>query len=137
MDELIGNLKVHEVIMENDDEISKVENEKNKFLGLKAKHSKSSSEEDDGQSNSDDGEEYAMVVTEFNNFFRRTGKFVRQPRNIRSSFNNNRRSTQNEKKDKYRDERICYRYGDPNHSIHDCPNPPKKDNKKQAFVGGA
>ncbi|KAI3819824.1 hypothetical protein L1987_13676 [Smallanthus sonchifolius] len=99
MDELMGNLKVHEVIMKKDDEISKGKKEKNKSLALKAKHSNSSSEEDD-QSNSDNGEEYGMAMKEFKKLFRRKEKFVRQPRNEKRSFNNNRISTQDEKKDK-------------------------------------
>ncbi|KAI3744980.1 hypothetical protein L1987_58079 [Smallanthus sonchifolius] len=53
MDEFIGNLKVHEIIMEKHDGISKVKKEKSKSFALKAKYFKSSSEEDNEQSNSD------------------------------------------------------------------------------------
>ncbi|KAI3815865.1 hypothetical protein L1987_15548 [Smallanthus sonchifolius] len=135
MDELIGNLNVHEIIMEKDDEISKVKKEKVKSLALKAKYSKSSSEEDDEQSNSDNGEEYVMAVKEFKKFFRRKGKFIRLPKNDKRSFN--KKSSHDEKKEKSKDERRCFRCGDLNHFIQDCPKPPNKDNKNNAFVSGA
>ncbi|KAI3783534.1 hypothetical protein L1987_42618 [Smallanthus sonchifolius] len=133
MDELSENLKVHEIIMEKDDEISKVKKEKVKSLALKAKHSKSS-EEDDEQSNSD-GEEYVMAEKEFKKFYRRKGKFVRQPKNDKRSFN--KKSSHDEKKDKSKDERRCFRCGDLNHFIQDFPKPPNKYNKNNAFVSGA
>ncbi|KAI3776306.1 hypothetical protein L1987_46082 [Smallanthus sonchifolius] len=102
MDELIGSLKVPEIIMEKDDEISKVKKEKIKSLALKSKYSKSSSEKDNEQFNSDNGEEYAMAVKEFKKFFRRKWKFVRQPKSDKRSFN--KKSSYNEKKDKSKDE---------------------------------
>ncbi|KAI3775726.1 hypothetical protein L1987_45478 [Smallanthus sonchifolius] len=113
MDELIGYLKVHEIIMEKDDEISKVKKDKVKSLALKAKNSKSSSEEDDEIK----------------------GEFVRQPKNDKQSFN--KKSSDDEKKDKSKDERRCFRCGDLNYFIQNCPKPPNKDNKNNAFVSGA
>ncbi|GKF20368.1 zf-CCHC domain-containing protein, partial [Tanacetum coccineum] len=58
LDELIGNLKVHEVVMENDSEIYRGKNERVKSIALKAK--KESSDDDTSTSRSDD-KEYAMA----------------------------------------------------------------------------
>ncbi|GJU20256.1 hypothetical protein Tco_1153598 [Tanacetum coccineum] len=67
LDELIGNLKVHELIIKKDSEIVKAKGER-KSLALKAK--KESSDEDCSTSGSDD-EEYAMTVRDFKKFFKR------------------------------------------------------------------
>ncbi|GKF00083.1 hypothetical protein Tco_0023433, partial [Tanacetum coccineum] len=72
LDELIGNLKVYEVIIKNDSEMVKGKREQNRFLALKAK--KESSDEDSSTSNSED-EEYAMAVRDFKKFFKRRGRF--------------------------------------------------------------
>ncbi|GJZ02881.1 zf-CCHC domain-containing protein [Tanacetum coccineum] len=58
LDELIGNLKVHEVVMEKDFEIYKGKKERIKSIALKAK--KESSDDETLTSRSDD-EEYAMA----------------------------------------------------------------------------
>ncbi|GJX31978.1 hypothetical protein Tco_0241833, partial [Tanacetum coccineum] len=76
-DELIENLKVHEMIIKKDSEIVKAKVER-KSLALKAK--KESSNEECSTSGSED-EEYAMTVRDFKKFFKRRGRFVRQPRN--------------------------------------------------------
>ncbi|GKF43733.1 hypothetical protein Tco_0130285 [Tanacetum coccineum] len=83
LDELIGNLKVHEVVMETDSKIYKGKKEQIKSIALKAK--KESRDVETSTSESDD-EEYVMVVRNFKKFFRRKGKFVRQPREERKSF---------------------------------------------------
>ncbi|GJS12091.1 retrovirus-related pol polyprotein from transposon TNT 1-94 [Tanacetum coccineum] len=70
LDELIGNLKVYEVVLEKDSEISKSKKEKYKPLALKAR--KVLSEEEASSSDSED-EEYAMAVRDFKKFFRRRG----------------------------------------------------------------
>ncbi|GJU79296.1 hypothetical protein Tco_1276366 [Tanacetum coccineum] len=54
-----------------------------KSLALKAK--KESSDEECLTSGSED-EEYAMAVRDFKNFFKRRGRFVRQPRNDKKTF---------------------------------------------------
>ncbi|GJR28070.1 putative reverse transcriptase domain-containing protein [Tanacetum coccineum] len=77
LDELIENLKVHEMIIEKDSEIVKAKIER-KSLALKAK--KESSDEECLTFESED-EEYSMVVRDFKKFFKRRGRFVRQPRN--------------------------------------------------------
>ncbi|GJV80548.1 retrovirus-related pol polyprotein from transposon TNT 1-94 [Tanacetum coccineum] len=67
--ELIGNLKVHEMIIKKDSEIVKAKGERKSFA-LKAK--KKSSDEECLTSGSED-EEYAMAVRDFKKFFKRRG----------------------------------------------------------------
>ncbi|GJT06934.1 retrovirus-related pol polyprotein from transposon TNT 1-94 [Tanacetum coccineum] len=127
LDELIGNLKVYEVIINKDSEMVKGKREQNRSLALKAK--KESSDEDSSTSDSED-EEYAMAVKEFKKFFKRRGRFVRQPRDER-------KSSQRSKNDKNgKSERKCFRCGDPNHLIGECPKSPRSNNQR-AFIGGA
>nr|GEW77814.1 zinc finger, CCHC-type [Tanacetum cinerariifolium] len=126
LDELIGNLKVHEMIIKKDSKIVKAKVER-KSLALKAK--KESSDEECLTSGSKD-EEYAMAVRDFKKFFKRRGIFVRQPRNDKKTFQKS-RDDKNGKTD-----RKCFRCGDPNHLIRDCPKPPK-DKNQRAFVGGS
>ncbi|GKC16939.1 retrovirus-related pol polyprotein from transposon TNT 1-94, partial [Tanacetum coccineum] len=112
LDELIGNLKVHEMIIKKDSEIVKAKVER-KSIALKAK--KESSDEECSTSGSED-EEYAMAVRDFKKFFKRRGRFVRQPRNDKKAFQRS-RDDKNSKGD-----RKCFRCGDPNHLIGECPN---------------
>nr|GEY94147.1 UBN2 domain-containing protein [Tanacetum cinerariifolium] len=77
LDELIGNLKVYEMIIKKDSEIVKAKGER-KSLALKAQ--KESNDEECSTFESKD-EEYAMAVRDFKKFFKRKGRFVRQPRN--------------------------------------------------------
>nr|GFB05803.1 UBN2 domain-containing protein [Tanacetum cinerariifolium] len=77
LDELIENLKVYEEIIKKDFEMVKHKREQSRSLALKAK--KESSDKDSSTFDSED-EEYAMAVKEFKKFFKRRGRFVRQPR---------------------------------------------------------
>ncbi|GKB09354.1 hypothetical protein Tco_0837666 [Tanacetum coccineum] len=61
-DELIGNLKVHEVVIEKDSEIYRCKKERVKSIALKAK--KESSDDETWTSRSDD-EEYVMAIRNF------------------------------------------------------------------------
>ncbi|GJT92946.1 retrovirus-related pol polyprotein from transposon TNT 1-94, partial [Tanacetum coccineum] len=70
LDELIGKLKVHEMIIKKDSEIVKEKVER-KSLALKAK--KESSDEECSTSGSKD-EEYTMAVRDFKKFFKRRDK---------------------------------------------------------------
>nr|GEU91459.1 zf-CCHC domain-containing protein/UBN2 domain-containing protein [Tanacetum cinerariifolium] len=88
LDELIGNLKVHEKIIKKDSEIVKEKVER-KSLSLNAK--KESSDEECLNSGS---------------------------------------------KDEDKSDRKCFRCGDPNHLIGECPKPPK-DKNQRAFVEGS
>nr|GEU44884.1 retrovirus-related Pol polyprotein from transposon TNT 1-94 [Tanacetum cinerariifolium] len=103
LDELIGNLKVYEMIIKKDSEIVKAKVER-KSIALKDK--KESSDEECSTSDSKD-EEYAMAT------FQRS------------------RDDKNGKSD-----RKCFRCGDPNHLIGECPKPPK-DKNQRAFVEGS
>ncbi|GKG26003.1 hypothetical protein Tco_0399149, partial [Tanacetum coccineum] len=67
LDELIGNLKVYEMIIKKDSEIVKAKGEI-KSLALKAK--KESSDEECSTSESED-EEYAIAVRDFKKLFKR------------------------------------------------------------------
>ncbi|GJV59234.1 retrovirus-related pol polyprotein from transposon TNT 1-94 [Tanacetum coccineum] len=83
LDELIDNLKVHKVVMEKYFEIYRGKKERVKSIALKAK--KESSDDGTSTSGSDD-EEYVIAARNFKKFFRRKGKFVRQPREEKKSF---------------------------------------------------
>ncbi|GJZ41761.1 zf-CCHC domain-containing protein [Tanacetum coccineum] len=73
-------------------------------------------------------EEYAMAVRDFKKFFKRRGRFTRQPWNDKKTFQRSR----DDKKGK--GDRKCFRCGDPNHLIGECPKLPK-DKNQRAFVG--
>nr|GEY26866.1 transposase, Ptta/En/Spm, transposase, Tnp1/En/Spm-like protein [Tanacetum cinerariifolium] len=83
LDELIRNLKVYEVIIKIESEMVKGKREQSRSLTLKAK--KESSDKDSLTSDIEE-EEYAMAVRDFKKFFKRQGRFVRQPRDERKSF---------------------------------------------------
>ncbi|GJV68327.1 zf-CCHC domain-containing protein [Tanacetum coccineum] len=125
LDELIGNLKVYEVVLEKDLEASRNKKEKYKSLAFKVR--KVLSEEEETSSDSND-EEYAMAVRDFNKFFRRRGNFVRQPHDDKRNF----RKEKEDKKEK--DDRICFKCGDPNHFISDCPK--HSFNDQMTFIVG-
>ncbi|GJT68162.1 zf-CCHC domain-containing protein [Tanacetum coccineum] len=106
LDELIENLKIHKMIIKKDSEIVKARGER-KSLALKAK--KESSDEECSTSESED-EEYAMA--------------------------NDKKTFQRSRDDKNgKGDRKCFRCGDPNHLIVECPKP-SKDKNQRAFVGG-
>ncbi|GKC72247.1 hypothetical protein Tco_1118130 [Tanacetum coccineum] len=120
------NLKVHEMIIKKDSEIVKAK-VKRKSIALKAK--KESSDEECSTSGSED-EEYAMAVRDFKKFFKRRGRFVRQPRNDKKTFQRS-RDDKNGKSD-----RKYFRCGDPSHLIVECPKP-LKDKNQIGFIGGS
>nr|GEV73436.1 serine/threonine protein kinase SRPK1 [Tanacetum cinerariifolium] len=126
LDEHIGNLKVHEVVMEKDSKIYRGKMERVKSITLKAK--KESSDDGTSTSRSND-EQYDMAVRNFKKFFRRKSKFVRQPREEKKSFRQ-----RDEKKGK--SNRKCFRCGEPNHLIGDYPKPSRNKDQK-AFIGGS
>ncbi|GJT99996.1 copia protein [Tanacetum coccineum] len=114
------------MIIKKDYEIVKAKVER-KSLALKAK--KESSDEECSTSGSED-EEYAMAVRDFKKFFKRRGRFVRQPQNDKKTFQRS-RDDKNGKSD-----RKCFRCGDPNHLIGECPKP-LKDKNQRAFIEGS
>nr|GFB18323.1 alpha/beta hydrolases superfamily protein [Tanacetum cinerariifolium] len=100
--------------------------EQSRSLALKAK--KESSYEESSTSDSED-EEYAMAVRDFKKFFKRRGKFLRQPRDERKSFQRSKDGKNGKSERKY------FRCGDLNHFIGECPKPPRSNNQR-TFVGG-
>nr|GFB13868.1 zf-CCHC domain-containing protein [Tanacetum cinerariifolium] len=100
------------MIIKKDSEIVKAK-VKRKSLALKAK--KESSDEECLTFGSED-EEYAMAVRDFKKFLKRRGRFARQPRNDKKTF----QRSQDDKNDK--SNRKCFRCGDPNHLTGECPN---------------
>ncbi|GKF75562.1 zf-CCHC domain-containing protein [Tanacetum coccineum] len=72
----------------------------------------------------------SMAVRDFKKFFKRRGRFVRQPQNDKKTFQRS-RDDKNGKS-----ERKCFRCGDPNHLIGECPKPPR-DKNQRAFIGGS
>ncbi|GKD44353.1 zf-CCHC domain-containing protein [Tanacetum coccineum] len=118
---------VCEEVIKKDYETVKSKREQSRSIALKAR--KESSDDDSSTSDSED-EEYAMAVRDFKKFFKRRGRFVRQPHEERKSFQRN-------KDDKNgKGERKCFKCGDPNHFIGECLKQSKYQNQK-AFVGGS
>ncbi|GKG02976.1 zf-CCHC domain-containing protein, partial [Tanacetum coccineum] len=108
-------------------ETVKSKREQSRSIALKAR--KESSDDDSSTSDSED-EEYAMAVRNFKKFFKRQGRFVRQPHEETKSFQRN-------KDDKNgKGERKCFKCGDPNHLIRECLKQSKYQNQK-ALVGGS
>nr|GEX83430.1 retrovirus-related Pol polyprotein from transposon TNT 1-94 [Tanacetum cinerariifolium] len=70
-----------------------------------------------------------MAVRDFKKFFKRRGRFARQPWNDKKTFQRI-RDDKNGKSD-----RKCFRCGDPSHLIGECPKP-LKDKNQRAFVRG-
>ncbi|GJR44030.1 hypothetical protein Tco_1312133 [Tanacetum coccineum] len=121
LDELIGNLKVYEVTIKKDSEMVKGKREQSRSLALKAKNE--SSDEESSTSNSKD-KEYAMAMRDFKKIFKWRGRFVKQPRNERKSF-------QRSKDDKNgKSERKSFKCGDPNHLIGECPKSPRSKRRR-------
>ncbi|GJY44292.1 zf-CCHC domain-containing protein [Tanacetum coccineum] len=117
--------EVYEEVIKKDFETVKGKKEQSRSLALKVK-----TEVSDEDSSSSDGEDekYAMAVKEFKKFFKRRGRFIRQPRGDRKTFQRSR----NDGYDK--SERKCFRCGDPNHHIGECSKSPK-NNDQRAFIG--
>ncbi|GKA76694.1 zf-CCHC domain-containing protein [Tanacetum coccineum] len=114
-------------IIKKDFEMVKGKREQNRSLALKAK--KESSDEDSSTSDSED-EEYDMAVRDFKKFFKRRGRFVRQPQDER-------KSSQRNKDDKNDKSKIkCFKCRDPNHLIGECPKLSRNYNQRD-FVGGS
>ncbi|GKD56461.1 retrovirus-related pol polyprotein from transposon TNT 1-94 [Tanacetum coccineum] len=68
-----------------------------------------------------------MAVKEFKKFFKRRGIFT--TRDERKSFQISRSDKDG------KSERKCFRYGDPNHFIRECPKS-SRSNTQKAFIGG-
>nr|GEV07105.1 reverse transcriptase domain-containing protein [Tanacetum cinerariifolium] len=64
-----------------------------------------------------------MAVRDFKKFFKRRGRFVRQPKNDKKPFQRSRDDMD------VKNDRKSFRCGDPNHLIRECSKPPKDDEK--------
>ncbi|XP_071731574.1 uncharacterized protein [Rutidosis leptorrhynchoides] len=123
LDELIGNLKVHEVILDKDEEADKVKKEKNKSIALKAKVSEEGEYKEDEDDILNDDEQLAFIVRSFKKFYRRLGNHVRTPMDSKKApFDSKKKFV-----------RKCFGFGDPNQLISECP---QRKNEK-AFLRGA
>ncbi|GJV47876.1 hypothetical protein Tco_1438088, partial [Tanacetum coccineum] len=124
LDELIGNLKVHEIVMEKDSKIYRGKKERIKFIALKAK--KESSDDETSTSESDD-EEYAMAVRNFKRSLEERVNLLGNQEKKRSHFDKGMR----------RKGRVTKNALDsPNHLIGDFPKPSRNKDQK-AFIGGS
>ncbi|GJV63519.1 retrovirus-related pol polyprotein from transposon TNT 1-94, partial [Tanacetum coccineum] len=92
-----------------------------------ARAKKESSDEECSNFGSED-EEYAMAVRDFNKFFKRRGRFVRQPRNDKNTFQRSREDKNGKSDRKY------FRCGDPNHLIGEWSKNLPKDNNKEHLI---
>ncbi|GJV96858.1 hypothetical protein Tco_1548435 [Tanacetum coccineum] len=109
LDELIGNLKVYEVVLERDLEISKNKKEKYKSLALKAR--KVLSKEEAISSDSND-EEYAMTIRDFKKFFKKKASLSVNLMTTKRTFEN---------EDDSKKEKICLMARDDNEVLFDTP----------------
>nr|GFA08981.1 UBN2 domain-containing protein [Tanacetum cinerariifolium] len=100
LDELIGNLKVHEMIIKKVFKIVKSKGER-RSLALKAK--KESRDKECLTSKSED-EEYAMAVRDFKKLFKRICRFVRQPWNDKKMLQRSRDDKNGKNDEKAKDE---------------------------------
>ncbi|GJU88028.1 hypothetical protein Tco_1300451 [Tanacetum coccineum] len=82
----------------------------------------------DSSTSKSKSKEYAMHKIQ--KFFKRRGRFVRQPQDERKSWQRS-RDDKNGKS-----ERKCFRYGDSNHLIDECLKS-SRNNNQRAFIGGA
>ncbi|GKC48660.1 retrovirus-related pol polyprotein from transposon TNT 1-94, partial [Tanacetum coccineum] len=145
LDELIGNLKVYETILENDGVAPKTTKEKVKSLDLKAKVTKEQTSDDsDCQGGSDEdideeeSEAFNLIVKNFHKFFHKNNRFGRGNRfgNGDNRFGRGRgNSFGNKGGESSRQRRGCYNYDEEGHFISECPNP--KENKSLSKELGA
>ncbi|GKA24235.1 zf-CCHC domain-containing protein [Tanacetum coccineum] len=119
--------EVYEEVIKKHSETVKSKREQSRSITLKARND--SSDDDSSTSDSED-EEYAMAVRDFKKFFKRRGRFVRQPHEERKSFQRNKDDKNGKGK------RKCFKCGDPNHLVGECPKLSRYQNQK-AFVGGS
>ncbi|GJV55172.1 zf-CCHC domain-containing protein [Tanacetum coccineum] len=144
LDELIGNLKVYEMVLDNDGVASKTTKEKVKSLALKAKVTKEQTSDDsDSQGGSDEdineeeeAEAFNLLARNFQKFFRKGNRFGRGNR-FGNGANRFRRGHRNSLGDKggenSKQKGACYNCEIEGHFASEC----RKSKEKKAFVGGA
>ncbi|GJZ76750.1 UBN2 domain-containing protein [Tanacetum coccineum] len=143
LDELIGNLKVYEMVLDNDGVDSKTTKEKVKCLALKAKVTREETSDDsDSQGGSDEDideeevEAFNLLARNIRKFFRKGNRFIRgnQFGNGGNRISKSRDNSFEEKgAESLKKKGACYNYGIEGHFASECRKP--KENK--AFIGGA
>ncbi|GJY07735.1 retrovirus-related pol polyprotein from transposon TNT 1-94 [Tanacetum coccineum] len=143
LDELIGNLKVYEMVLENDGVTSKTTKEKVKSLALKAKVTREQTSDDSdcqGESDEDINEEEAeafnLLARNLCKFFRKGNRFGRRNRfgNNGNRIGKGRGNSFEDKGDESSKKKgAWYNCGIEGHFASECRKP--KENK--AFMGGA
>ncbi|GJZ69489.1 DUF4219 domain-containing protein [Tanacetum coccineum] len=132
LDELIGNLKVYEMVLDNVGIVSKTTKEKVKYLALKAKVTREQTSDDsDSQGGSDkdvDEEEKAKAFNLMARNFHKGNRFKRGNRFSKGRGN----SFGNKGGESSRQKGACYNYGVEGHFASECRKP--KENKP--FIGG-
>ncbi|GJW29458.1 zf-CCHC domain-containing protein, partial [Tanacetum coccineum] len=144
LDELIGNLKVYEMVLYNDGVASKTTTkEKVKSLALKAKVTREQASDDsDSQGESDDeideeeAEAFNLLARNFRKFFRKGNRFGQGNRfgNGRNRFGKSRGNNfENKGGEGSKPKGACYNCEIEGHFVSECRKP--KENK--AFGGGS
>ncbi|GJR94279.1 zf-CCHC domain-containing protein [Tanacetum coccineum] len=133
LDELIGNHKVYEMILENDGVVSKTTKEKVKSLAFKAKVTREqSSDDNDSQRGSDEyideeeAEAFKLMARNVRKFFPKGNQFGRRNRfgNRANKFGRGRsRSFGNKGGESSRQRRGCYNCSKEGHFIGECLKP--------------
>ncbi|GJU22511.1 retrovirus-related pol polyprotein from transposon TNT 1-94 [Tanacetum coccineum] len=142
-DHLIGNLKVYEMVLDNDGIASKTTKEKVKSLALKAKVAREQTSDDsDSQGESDEdideeeAEAFNLLARNFHKIFRKGNLFGRGNRfgNRANRFGKGRgNSFKNNDGESSKQQGACYNCEIEGHFASECRKP--KENK--AFMGGA
>nr|GEY74117.1 hypothetical protein [Tanacetum cinerariifolium] len=138
LDELVGNLKVYEIVLDNDGVASETTKEKVKSLALKVKVTREqTSDDNDNQSvtNKDIDEEEAGAFNLLSRNFRKGNRFGRENRfgNSGNRFSKGRgNSFKDEGGESSKKKRACYNCGIKGHFASECRKP--KENK--AFLIG-
>ncbi|GKD28028.1 zf-CCHC domain-containing protein [Tanacetum coccineum] len=145
LDELIGNLKVYELVLDNDGVASKTTTKENvKSIAFKAKVTKEQTSDDSnsqGGSDEDMDEEeevkaFNLLARNFRKFFRKGSRFGRRNRfgNNGNRFGKGRGNNfRNKGGESSKAKGACYNCGIEGHFASKCRKP--KENK--AFIGGA
>ncbi|GJV03191.1 putative reverse transcriptase domain-containing protein, partial [Tanacetum coccineum] len=139
LDELIGNLKVYEMILANNGVASKPIKEKVMPIALKANVTRGQTSNDsvcqDGSDeDEDEEEEFNSIVRNLWKLFKKGKRFERENRfgNSGDKFDRG-RGGRSKGVVSSRQEHSCYSCGSKNHFLDDCP----RAKVKKASVGGA